>query len=463
MEHIMSIDFAWNFRNYLARHYGWDNILDVSLAGPADMIQLTMPATTPESPETPEVREAAPVFARAATAVLEKLRRALTALVTATPGEIRTAADFHRAMGVDARLGWQVYRIAHADNDLACGLDVPSGVSMRKLFKAALKQRVPETIVKRAAHAFEDFETLVQEHAGDREAFISMVSGLTGDEESQIDFQHRRAAFAANSHIVGVQARTRLGCLIVTPSATGSFLANIASIMGFIDLRWLRAADVPVVLSSERCNEDTKDHGGQLRRFIPLDPDAHKRFGGSLLADYCSRPLAQIETIQEFDGSINTVLRSREVGNASSRTYLVGTMSATPVGVDRQAEVGNKSGVIVRIPCQTLVHDVLIHESYVVREPTARAYSDHDGGTATFKNAPVPLLQKTTVSYLGNGADALHTRDVPRYAEMVEEVAKRVGFNLEPLRVYRCRVEYPFMPSSVVLHFEAPEKPAGAE
>jgi hypothetical protein len=50
---------------------------------------------------------------------------------------------------------------------------------------------------------------------------------------------------------------------------------------------------------------------------------------------------------------------------------------------------------------------------------------------------------------------------MPHYVEMVEDVAERLGIDPEPLRVYRCRVEYPFMPSSVVMCFDAPEKPGG--
>src|SRR5258705_8489081 len=141
------------------------------------MLPLAVPTTRPPSSRKGRRRE--PQFVVAATLVMAEFHSALRALVSATPGTIRTAADFHRAMGVDAKLGWQVYRIAHAESHLSSGLEVPSAVSMRKLFKAAVKQRVPEVIVKRASRAFEEFESLVHEHAGDRDSFASMVGAVT--------------------------------------------------------------------------------------------------------------------------------------------------------------------------------------------------------------------------------------------------------------------------------------------
>ena len=63
------------------------------------------------------------------------------------------------------------------------------------------------------------------------------------------------------------------------------------------------------------------------------------------------------------------------------------------------------------------------------------------------------------VSYLGKGPSVLHTPDVPRYAQMGRYVFERVGWDGDRFDVYRCRVEYPVMPSSVAMCFDLPEAP----
>lgn len=394
--------------------------------------------------------------------MLGLLQAALAELIASVPQHIDKAADLERALGVRKTLAWQVYRMANAQNPLIEGAKLPGQFAMQRFFSAAAKAGVPDANVHAASNAFAEFRQLIRIHAGDRRTFESLVSGVTSSGVEKVELAARKAAFEANSHILGIQARTRISCQIFTP-ATASLLAHFVSIRGLSDLRWLRADDVPVLLASEKCLEWTEEEGEQSQYFLPIDRSAQKKFGGSLLPEYCSRPLEGIETITDADGSINTILRSREVGNASSRTYFVGSICAKPVSMYRGDKPTNDFGVVIRIPCQAVIHDLMIHESYVVREPTAEAYSDHDGGKAAFKMVRVPLLQNTTVSYLGNGAEALHTCDVPRYQEIVEDVAKRVGFELEQLRVYRCRIEYPFMPSSVVMYFEAPEKPESSD
>lgn len=61
--------------------------------------------------------------------------------------------------------------------------------------------------------------------------------------------------------------------------------------------------------------------------------------------------------------------------------------------------------------------------------------------------------------YLGKGPSVMHTPDVPRYAEMIQYAFDRLGWDEARFDVYRCRVEYPVMPSSVVVRFDLPECP----
>jgi hypothetical protein len=64
-----------------------------------------------------------------------------------------------------------------------------------------------------------------------------------------------------------------------------------------------------------------------------------------------------------------------------------------------------------------------------------------------------------SVAHLGRGPSALYATDVPRYVEMGRYIFDRLGWDAERFLVYRCRLEYPVLPSTVVMQFDLPPAP----
>ena len=127
------------------------------------------------------------------------------------------------------------------------------------------------------------------------------------------------------------------------------------------------------------------------------------------------------------------------------------------------------SNVRVRTPCEVLVHDVLVHESVCeLGDPTLSVYSDHRDVDVVLESQIQArecdkLALKESVIYLGKGVDVLETPDVPQYPEMTRYALKRAGWDGHEFRVYRARIEYPVMPSSVVVYFDLPAAEAPPE
>jgi hypothetical protein len=69
------------------------------------------------------------------------------------------------------------------------------------------------------------------------------------------------------------------------------------------------------------------------------------------------------------------------------------------------------------------------------------------------------LPTSASVVHLGRGPQVLSSANVPRYAEMVQYALDRAGWDARQFDVYRCRVEFPVMPSSVMVRFEMPRRP----
>jgi hypothetical protein len=63
------------------------------------------------------------------------------------------------------------------------------------------------------------------------------------------------------------------------------------------------------------------------------------------------------------------------------------------------------------------------------------------------------------VVYLGRGTDVMDTPEAPRHGEMMGYALGRLGWDAGKFEVYRCLIEYPVMPSSVVVQFDLVDPP----
>ena len=162
-------------------------------------------------------------------------------------------------------------------------------------------------------------------------------------------------------------------------------------------------------------------------------------------------------------GDVQTELVVNGVGNESAVTYMLGDVARNLKGpYSDDTKPALQSHAWVRVPVEVLISDTLIHEDlYGLLTPTASVYADHDRSprAQTFQVSESNLLpMRVSAVYLGKGPSVLHTKDIPRYPDMVQSAFDRLGWDGERFDVYRCRVVYPVMPSTVVVDIDLPEK-----
>lgn len=399
-------------------------------------------------------------FESDAALVLQRLRTAFAGVIAGIPGHVSKPAELQRALKIDMKLSCKVFKVISAPGSLAAGPHVPGGGALRTFLKAARKAGVREQFVHAAALAAADFDRLVASHAGDRAAFDSMVSprAATGD-AAQITLQHRRAAFRAQRHIFGVHAKLQLHCLMVQP-ANDPRMLDLAQACGFLSLRQLRP-DAPLVISRVRTTNDD----GTVRnvRREPLDPTPAQATGITLLREFCSQPPPRFRSVPIAPGVVCGELASNGVGKQAAITCIEGYV--VRAAVPRYREEGNRVGAKpapIRLPCETLLLDLLVHEeTFGPLTPVAFTCAEHLG------EVPSPVTCEEwqrleaceSVAYLGKGPSVLYTPDFPRYAELGRYAFERLGWDAERFDVYRCRVEYPVLPSTVVMAFDLPAAP----
>jgi hypothetical protein len=360
------------------------------------------------------------------------------------------------------KLTGKIFKVAGAHTPLAAGRHVPGAANMRAFLNASKRLGASPESLREAGDAVLAFQQVVKDHAGDRSTFDSMISAkATPEDAMQVYLENKRLAFRAQRNILGVQAAAQLRCMVIQPAEDPS-LADVARIEGLADLRRLRA-DASLVIARWR----PKDDAGKVLNveLEPLDEPAEGAEGLMLLKEFCSKPLPQVRSVVQAKEGVAFELAGQGVGSRAAITCIEAYVGYASVPRYRQAR--NQTGAnlaIARVPCENLLLDLMVREdTFDKLAPTALVYSEHlsqyhDQAARRDRDR---LRLDESLAFLGAGPAALHTPLLPRYAEMARYVFDRLGWEGDRFYAYRCRVEYPVIPSTTVLRFDIPEAPSG--
>jgi hypothetical protein len=398
---------------------------------------------------------------RHAISAIRRLQSAIRELIKVTPGETRRPTDLTATLGIHYKLAWQVHRLAHANEPLAQAGNVPGPIAMERFLEATSRRGAPAERVAQVRAVMQEFEGLIDAHAGSRSEFESILSGLSPTGSDQVDLAQKRAAFKAQSHLWGVRAKTRL-CTFAYQTSKFEQDLDTVGIRGFVDITRLRKGARWSVSHTRMHQDDPALDRMETPR--PIDAGSYDRDCGlSLLKKFCSSPLPRFRSVTTAAGIQNVEMEGEAVGNRSALTFFLGDVFPRAFARYRgDPGLENRTHSMIRTPCEVLVHDVLLHEDTGCRvRPEVRVYGDQrDVDPETLGRECDLLSVRESVLFLGKGLDVLETPDVPRYAEMVQHSFGKLGWDVSKFLVWRCRVEYPIMPSSVVVQFDLPEPAA---
>ncbi|MCL4199658.1 MAG: hypothetical protein KJZ69_19345 [Phycisphaerales bacterium] len=407
--------------------------------------------------------------------VLETMRGAcqgfIEAVAAATGGgrAIRRATDLQRALVIPGTLAWQVFRLAHADNLLAAADTVPGMKAVRRLVRAAEQKGVSPRSIETLTDSAERFEDLVREVAGSRRTFNSLLTGFNSEADWKDELHYRRAAFEANSHIWGTQVGTKLVTLVFHPSSEDR--ADMLAISGAVDVFRIRG-DAPIEVCSTAAHSDARrppPSEAIVSLGHPLASNDITAPGCTLLTKFGTQPLPRVQSRVDERGHLVVELETEDVGHRHAVTAFVAELYRPNVpryAQEQEPTLG--ASVFIKAPIRTLIVDLIIAAgTHGPTWPTPRGYV-----VANPRGAPIlfggilnqhrkRILEHCHVVRLGQGAHVLDTADVPRYPEMFRHVCGQLGWNPDVFHAFRCRVEYPVMPSSVVVGYDLPARPQG--
>lgn len=387
--------------------------------------------------------------------VLGGYRDAIADLVQSAAVQSGKGADLERSLGLDKTLAWKVSSAASCAYPFDVARHIPGKSAINILIKAGRSQGVDESVLGRLSSAYQEYESLIKAHAGDRATLEMMLLGFAEQERGRADREYRKTAFRANSYLFGIQARAVFRSYMLFPSATHEEHFDCISIRGHIGLRRLRT-QAPWIAHRPKITDD-QGQAMTLRKVTPIDPDVralNNPLAVPWMHKYCSDPIPDIRRVAGADGRVQCEVLEGEVGNTGVTSFVLGEMisgvATTNPGAGHDCV---ELAVRADIPVEKLILDQFIHRDLLEKiEPTLSLYSELSGPTPPGGDASlrhrIPIVEQPAA--LGDGGGALHCADIPRYGDILRDALGACEIDPNHFVVHRSTIEFPPIPSSVV-------------
>lgn len=379
-----------------------------------------------------------PRLEAAAAAVMQELRASLAELLGRLPGRLARAVDVERALSINKKLAWQVFRIVNSEalGDIA---NVPSAAAAGTLLAAARKRKVPPAVLERISRALERFEEFALAQADDRAGLVTLVSGLSAGPSDAYEINVRKAAFRANAHLWGTKVEMQVRTAISFPKPAPAQVEDVALVIADLGLQRLRESDS---LSMVRWFRTGDSPNNELAGAPPGVPTP-KQHAVDLMHEFCTHPLPQMVPKTSVLGGVETELVI-PTGRAGAVTIYSSQLHENAEPTPHAFYDGR---LFVTIPVATVVWELMVPAG-LTDPSTARivAYGRRAHPEHVYDERKADLLpQREIVSYLGALADVPPIPHAPRHGDAVRSVLQKHGWLGTRFDVYRCRIQYPML------------------
>lgn len=394
--------------------------------------------------------------------VVTAVRDAFASVINGLPTDVARAVDLSKALAINAKLGWQIMKLVYETDPFVAAQYMPGERSIEKFLDAAAARQVSPAVIDAAKDAMREFQRLVRVHAGDREGLDMLATGCAGREVRSSCLDYRKAAFTGNSFTFGVYARVQLASSFVFPAEDESRF-NLLSVRGFVELRRLRPNVSWPIQTAYLMSEDGSNQPTMNR--TPLDPTDQDEpaAGVPILRKFSTHPESEVRRVFQPNRVIRDELVAGGVGKRAVVNCLLGEVLWNMPGRYR-TDSNHDWGVASRIrtPCEVLILDQFVHRDvFGPVSPRAEVFSDltESAGFHLGQRADDRLDLFERVEFLGQGLSGIRTPELPQYVDLADHVLGRVGLKSDVFDVYRIRIEYPPLPTTVAMMLDLPAAP----
>ena len=390
--------------------------------------------------------------------VLQRLRDALTALFLSSginPSSTRASA---RELGLSKDLFWRVARITLTDDMFAHSSQIPPRASIERVISSIIKRGASPELITNVKDALQEFENMVENSFTDRSTFEIMLPGLSTENITQRQENIRKQAFLSNSSIWGVQAQTAFKAFFMIPSDNEDNIIDLANLSGLVDFRRLRKVAWPIY--QRRIFDDKGVTYSQTPEPIEHIP---KEAGGlPIITEFCSRPLPTLswrstETVRYYE------IEPDLIGNAGSITCVLGGISRRSASCYSD-ENNDRGGLIFELitPVRQVIVDLFVHRELPFKMPPDVILFDRlscpQGYTPQMEEKKQLPLSNKVIS-TGPGTTGCSTHHIPGYLQMLDRVITKLGCSSEKFNAFRFCLNFPPIPTTIVMRFDLPAPP----
>lgn len=371
-------------------------------------------------------------------------------IIEAVCGLDARAKDVATQFGIHAKLGWQIWNVAHS-SPLNAYKFLPNRHGLLVWRQAAVARGVPLELFDRMDELAESVQAVIQKHAGNEELFEMLLDSQGGDQE-EAEIKWRRQAFLGNTFNFGARARLTLSTAILYPVSEGREFSMVR-LHGLIDLVRTRAG-VRWPFSSLIVEHGDGEPAAPGKE--PLIPTDHPV---PFLPDFCSHPLPAIQRVTEGT-TVRDELLPATVGLTGAATIVTGEIvhRVGPTSGFKEGEVAY-FGSGIRTPSEVFFADHIVHKSlFPQAERKLSLFSELISPTARGESDRLEIAEKLIP--LGSGLRRVRTADMPDYLNILNLAFRHIGFDPDDFDVYRIRLRYPPIPASAMVTFDLPPGPS---
>jgi len=368
-----------------------------------------------------------------------------------------------RRFKLNKNLTWKVAKVLQTVEPLEAVPLIPGAEGMGLLLSAMEREGAEPAVTEPVRRDFGAFDDMLRTHAGDRVTLDLLIDGMPlGGKALEVS---RKLAFRGNSGIWGVQARVRSMLQVLAPTSDRPDRLDDVVAAGLHELRRLRSVQGWPIFRFHHYGV-AADGGRRAREFIPIEAAAAAGEPDLIMRSFCSPPGAEVRSVRA-DGEVRHELADGPIGQRGAVTFMFGSIERA--AFDRYAPPGSAEPeygemvAFVTMPTEFAQMDVMVHRSMLgeFRPEVAvygRPFGTFDPDPEIRERYRLPI--SVEIERIDPRAESMESDLVEDRPRLIRTVVERAGWKAEDFVLFRAVVPYPPMPSSVVLRYPLPPRPA---
>lgn len=376
----------------------------------------------------------------------------LSAFVASLPGGPPRPLELARALSLNKDFASRLLKGLRADDPISGIQSLPGPIPLRAFLTTGVSHGADPELARKSVEAIREWDVYVRGEFGDRQSMQAALSDLVPMARARQELAAKQAVYRGMVDIKGFSVETALVAFMIHPSQSKPGRCDTALIGGSRSVRRRREGAIVHYTSSQVTD---RGEGRQTVSDRQVGKDA-------IMRDFCRPSDLPIDISIEGE-RVHYTLATKGIGMRTDADFFLTEFypGNHPLHAESLDALPRWNYATVEEPARRLVYDVHLHKSvWPDVEPRLLVFDTAVNGVAdpndpTRHRDVLKVAVHAAVMPDGPGG-GLYCEGVPRYSEMVHQIAARHGWNSQDFRCIRCEISYPVYGSQICMLFRPP-------